>query len=210
MDTLSQLFGSQTRVKLMRLFLFNPDTTFSSSEIVSRLKSKTVDIRKELLKLVSIGLIKKRSITKEVVIKKKKKSVVKKVDEIGYSFDQKFPYFLSLKNLLITASLNADDTLVKKFSGVGKIKLFLASGVFIQDWDTRVDLLIVCEDINMAKLELAIKNLESEVGKEISYSAFETEDFLYRLGLHDKLVRDILDSKHILLVDKLDIRNLNQ
>jgi hypothetical protein len=209
MDTLTQLFGSSLRVKLMRLFLFNPENIFSMEQISNRVKSKNADIRKEINKLILTGLIKKRITVKEITVRKKKKNIQKRVDEIGYSYDQKFPYFLALKNLLIVASLNADESLVKKFNGIGKIKVFLASGVFLQEWDTRVDLLIVSDDINMVKLDTAIKNLEAEIGKELSYSAFETEDFEYRLGVHDKLVRDILDSKHILLVDKLGLSPKN-
>ncbi len=209
MDTLTQLFGSSLRVKLMRLFLFNPENIFSMEQILNRVKSKNADIRKEINKLILTGLIKKRITVKEITVRKKKKNIQKRVDEIGYSYDQKFPYFLALKNLLIVASLNADESLVKKFNGIGKIKVFLASGVFLQEWDTRVDLLIVSDDINMVKLDTAIKNLEAEIGKELSYSAFETEDFEYRLGVHDKLVRDILDSKHILLVDKLGLSPKN-
>ena len=209
MDTLTQLFGSSLRVKLMRLFLFNPENIFSMEQISNRVKSKNTDIRKEINKLIITGLIKKRITVKEITVRKKKKNIQKRVDEIGYSYDQKFPYFLALKNLLIVASLNADESLVKKFNGIGKIKVFLASGVFLQEWDTRVDLLIVSDDINMVKLDTAIKNLEAEIGKELSYSAFETEDVEYRLGVHDKLVRDILDSKHILLVDKLGLSPKN-
>lgn len=209
MDTLTQLFGSSLRVKLMRLFLFNPDNIFSIDQISNRVKSKNADVRKEINRLISTGLIKKRTTVKEITVRKNKKNIQKRVDEIGYSFDQKFPYFITLKNLLIVASLNADESLVKKFNGIGKIKVFLASGVFLQEWDTRVDLLIVSDDINMVKLDTAIKNLEAEIGKELSYSAFETEDFEYRLGVHDKLVRDILDSKHILLVDKLGLAPKN-
>jgi hypothetical protein len=193
----------------MRLFLFNPENIFSMEQISNRVKSKNADIRKEINKLILTGLIKKRITVKEITVRKKKKNIQKRVDEIGYSYDQKFPYFLALKNLLIVASLNADESLVKKFNGIGKIKVFLASGVFLQEWDTRVDLLIVSDDINMVKLDTAIKNLEAEIGKELSYSAFETEDFEYRLGVHDKLVRDILDSKHILLVDKLGLSPKN-
>ena len=111
----------------------------------------------------------------------------------------------SVKNLLITASLNADDSLLKKFSGAGRIKLFIVSGVFIQEWDTRVDLLIVGDDLNFNRIDLIIKSIESEVGKEITYSAFETTDFEYRYGMHDRLIRDIVDFPHVTLVDKLEI-----
>jgi hypothetical protein len=51
-----------------------------------------------------------------------------------------------------------------------------------------------------------MKNLESEVGKELTYSAFETEDFEYRLGIHDRLVRDILDAPHTTLIDQAWLR----
>jgi hypothetical protein len=120
----------------MRLFLFNPENIFSMEQISNRVKSKNADIRKEINKLILTGLIKKRITVKEITVRKKKKNIQKRVDEIGYSYDQKFPYFLALKNLLIVASLNADESLVKKFNGIGKIKVFLASGVFLQEWDT--------------------------------------------------------------------------
>ena len=81
----------------------------------------------------------------------------------------------------------------------------IAAGVFIQNWDSRVDLLIVGEELNLHKIESIIRNIESDIGKEISYSAFETQDFEYRMGIHDRLVRDILDYPHVTLLDRLGI-----
>ncbi len=205
MEILSKLFGNETRVKLLRLFLFNLDITYSFSDILNRSKSNKKDVRKELSTLMSIGVIKKKSVTREVHTKKKKKVVIKKVHDVGYILDQKFPYLQALKNLLIMVSLHADDSLVKRFSSVGRIKLFIASGVFIQEWNTRVDLLVVGDDLNMTKLDTVMKSIEAEVGKEIIYSAFETTDFEYRYGMHDRLIRDILDLPHTTLVDKLGI-----
>lgn len=203
MEILAKLFGSATKVKLMRMFLFNEDNAYSFLEIVDRTKSPAKEVKKEIQGFINIELIKKKPITRDVTIKKGKKIQIKKVQDVGYYLDQKFPYLQALKNLLITVSLHADDTLVRKFSSVGRIKLFLASGVFIQEWDTRVDLLIVGDDINFTKLDAVIKTIEAEVGKEIIYSAFETEDFEYRYGMHDRLIRDIVDFPHTTLVDKL-------
>ncbi len=205
MDILAQLFGSATRVKLLRLFLFNSEVAFSLGDVARRTKTLSGEVRKEITKLIAMGLVKKRSVVREIHSKKNKKAGVRKVHELGYSLDQKFPYLQALKNLLITVSLHADDSLIKKFASVGKIKLFIASGVFIQEWETRVDLLVVGDDINMAKLESVMKVIESEVGKEIAYSAFETEDFEYRVGIHDRLIRDILDSPHTVLIDRIGI-----
>lgn len=205
MDTLAQLFGSATRVKLMRLFLFNPDTAFSLAECARRVKAKSPEIRKEITRLIAAGVVKKRSVVREIHPKKSSKAQVRKVHELGYSLEQRFLYLQSLKNLLITVSLHADDSLVKKIGTAGKLKLLVASGVFIQEWDTRVDLLIVGDDLNMVRLESIMSIIESEIGKGISYSAFQTEDFEYRLGIHDRLIRDILDAPHTTLVDKIGL-----
>ncbi len=205
MEILAKLFGSATKIKLMRLFLFNQEIAYPISDIVQRTKSTSKDVKKEILGLINVGLVKKKHIIREIHIKKGKKVNIKKVQDTGYLLDQKFSYLQALKNLLITVSLHADDNLVKKFASVGRIKLFIASGVFIQEWDTRVDLLIVGDDLSLIKLDNVIKSIEAEIGKEISYSAFETVDFEYRYGMHDRLIRDIMDFPHTTLVDKLEI-----
>ncbi len=205
MEILVKLFGSMTKVKLMRFFLFNQETVYPMSDIVIRVRTAQKDVKKEIQTLINIGLVKKKHAIREVQVKKGKKIQTKKIQDDGYTLDQKFPYLQALKNLLITASLNADDSLLKKFSGAGRIKLFIVSGVFIQEWDTRVDLLIVGDDLNFNRIDLIIKSIESEVGKEITYSAFETTDFEYRYGMHDRLIRDIVDFPHVTLVDKLEI-----
>lgn len=192
MEHLAHLFGSATRVKLMRLFLFNPDIPFALGECARRVKADSNEVRRELTPLISAGLVKKRSVSGKKVY-------------LGYQLDQRFLYLQPLKNLLVTVSLHADETLVKKMAVVGKIKLLMASGVFLREWDTRVDLLIVGDELNMGKLDTVMKNLEAEVGKEITYSAFETEEFEYRYGIHDRLVRDIIEAPHTTLIDKLGL-----
>lgn len=204
MEILAKLFGSSTKIKLMRFFLFNQDSVYTMSDIIVRMRSPQKEVRKEIIGLINVGLVKKKITSKEVTIKRGKKSHVKKVQEEGYTLDTKFPYLQALKNLLITVSLSADDSLVKKFSGVGRLKLFIVSGVFIQEWDTRVDLLIVGDDLNFNRIDSVIKVIESEIGKEITYSAFETTDFEYRYGMHDRLIRDIMDFPHVTLVNKLE------
>ena len=216
METLAKIFGSDAKVRLMRLFLFNQETLYPLKDIVARSKISLADAKKEINNLVSMGLIRQRESTIEAPAKlnksskpsKKttdKKASPAKTKSIGYILNTKFPYLEALKNLLITATLRADESLTKKFVKSGKIKLFLASGVFLQEWNTRVDLLIVGDELNMDNLSKAVASIEAEIGKELSYSAFETEDFEYRVGIHDRLVRDILDSPHTVLIDKLGV-----
>jgi DNA-binding transcriptional ArsR family regulator len=203
MNIADAVFANPTRVKLMRLFLFNPTTSFLVGEIAIRVRSARGLVSKELSVLLKAGLIKKRLVTKEVSLDPAKKP--KRMKGSGYQFNEHFQYTEALKNFLTITSLHADDSLVKRFNNVGKIRLFVAAGVFVQNWDSRVDLLIVGEDLNLEKIETAIKVIESEIGKEISYSAFDKADFEYRIGIHDRLVRDILDYPHITLLDRLGV-----
>ncbi len=189
METLTAIFGSTAKVKLLRLFLFNATTAFSTRDIALRTKVKSSAVGKELNLLLKADIIRKRRGPKSA----------------AYSLNEKFPYLEPLKNLLTVASIRADESLTKRFSNIGKVKLIIAAGVFIQNWDSRVDLLIVGDDLNIPKIETIIKTVESEIGKEIAYSAFETQDFEYRMGIHDRLVRDILDYPHVALLDRLGV-----
>jgi len=205
MDTLTAIFGSVVKVKIMRLFLFNETVAFSVKEIVDRTKSPLNLVKKELSILEKAEILKTKKISKDIQVTKGKKVIVKKFEGQGYFLNSKYPYLDPLKNLLTITSLRVDESLAKRFTNAGKIKLFIVAGVFTQNWDSRVDLLVVGDDLNLAKIESVIKVIESEIGKEIAYSAFETQDFEYRYGIHDRLVRDILDYPHVTLLDRIGI-----
>ncbi len=205
METLTALFGSESKVRIIRLFLFSQGVPFFTKEVADRSRCSIGTTKRELNILLKSDLIRKRKITKEVQVKHGKNITVKKVKGVGFILNEKFPYLNPLKTLLTVASIQADDSLTKCFASAGRIKYLVAAGVFIQNWDSRVDLLVVGEELDLLKIESIIKSIEAEIGKEISYSAFDTEDFQYRLGIHDRLVRDILDYPHVTLIDKLNV-----
>jgi len=207
MDTLTAIFGSDVKVKIMRLFLFKETTTFLVREIIERTKSAQDQVKKELNILEKASILKSRKVSKDIQVQKGKTVIIKKIEGLGYYLNTKYPYLDPLKNLLTITSLRVDESLTKRFTNAGKIKLFIVAGVFTQNWDSRVDLLLVGEDLNISKIENVIKIIESEIGKEIAYSAFETQDFEYRLGIHDRLVRDILDYPHVTLLDRLGVEH---
>ena len=47
-----------------------------------------------------------------------------------------------------------------------------------------------------SRIEEGIKKIEAELGIELVYAMFETKEFIYRLNMYDKLIRDILDYPH--------------
>ena len=194
METLSKLFGSEAKVKIMRLFLFSPETVFNTGDISEKVKEDESRVRKEINQLEKIGLIKQRISHKNGNGNKK-----------GYVLNSVFMYLTPLQNFLINVEPLNSKEIVKRISKLGSIKLLLIAGVFIQEPESRVDMLVVGDHIKKSNLEHTIKILESEIGKELRYAYFTTEDFNYRNGMCDKLTRDILDYPHKKILNKLGI-----
>ncbi len=95
------------------------------------------------------------------------------------------------------------------FKKVGQVKLVIISGLFIKNNDSRVDLLIVGDKLNRAKIENGIRKLEAEIGAELVYAIFDTKEFIYRFNMYDKLVRDILDYPHQVLLQGKELAELS-
>ena len=189
METLSKLFGSDTKVKIMRLFLFNPETVFDLKDITRRTKAESSKVRKEILNIEKTGLVKK----------------VSKNGRKSFALDSHFAYLLPLQNFLINTEPLQPKEIVKRILKLGSVKLIVIAGVFIQEPESRADILIVGDNVKRVVLENTIKTLEAEIGKELKYAYFTTLDFQYRLSMYDKLIRDILDYPHRKVLNKLGI-----
>ena len=87
----------------------------------------------------------------------------------------------------------------------GTLRLVALSGLFTGILEPQVDMLIVGDNLDERLLALAVRSLEAELGREIRYASFATADFRYRLGVYDRLLRDVFDYPHRLLIDKIGL-----
>ena len=186
-DILSKLFGSPARVKLLRLFLFNPLLSFTAADAAARCRVPLKAAQAEF-------------------------SLFKKIDFVRrgrgrsahYSLNSAFSHVLALQNLLLNAPMRASE-IYDRVRDTGILKLIVVGGVFMGEWEVGVDLLIVGDRIKDEKLRHNIRLLESDIGKEIRYTLLSSDEFFYRLNMNDHLVRDVLDYPHRIVFDKLDI-----
>lgn len=205
METLSKLFSGAGRVKLMRLFLFNPELSFSLDQIVDKAKVSSKEAEVEIEVLQKAGLIRSKKNIQTIEKKKRGKILQLKRKITCYYLDPNFEYLQPMQNLLINTRPLRKEEILKRLSHVGKLKMVIVAGVFIQNPDSRVDLFIVGDNLKRGYIDRIVKNMEAEIGKELTFASFETSDFHYRLGMYDKLIRDILDYPHQKLLDKLNI-----
>ena len=183
-DILGAIFNSPARVKMMRLFLLNQENVFKPSDVSKRSNISPTHVRREITILAKSKFIKR----------KKEKKNGKLID--GWAFNSKFEHTNSLTNLLFGAEFIDKEELSRRFKSSGRIKLLLLSGVFNHSENSRLDLLLVGDNLRRPIIEKIIRSLEAEIGKEISYAVFETPEFVYRASMYDKLIRDIIDFPH--------------
>ena len=188
MEILGKILGSPARVKIMRLFLLNKSQSFANKDVVKRSRVSADAARKELRSLAAAGFLKKRG--------------------SGWSFEHEFKYGKEIENLLITTDTLDNNAVLKTFKKAGKMKLLVVSGIFIKNKDSRVDILIVGDRMRKGHIEEGIRKLEAEIGSELSYAVFDTKEFVYRINMYDKLVRDILDFPHQVVLQGKEL-NLN-
>lgn len=190
MDPLSRLFGSAARLKLLRLFFFNDDTAYPLAEAAFRAKVPDAVARKELTLLIAAGAVKKKTVKSGTV----------------YEANKKFGYYDQLLTFLRTTTTVRDGDVVDFLKKAGALRAVVLAGVFTGSMESKVDILIVGDSLQERALKAAIHTIESELGRELRYAAFTTPDFRYRMGVYDRLIRDVLDYPHRTVLDKLGLK----
>jgi hypothetical protein len=188
MEILEKILGNTARVKIMRLFLLNKGKSFESKDIAQRSRLNINIVRRELRLLHFVGFVKKSG-----------------KNSLEWCFNQLFKYSNEFEELLVRSGTLNKQKLLDNFKNVGRVKLVIISGVFIKNEDSRVDLLIVGDKMNRSKIESGIRRLEAEIGIELVYAIFETKEFIYRLNMYDKLIRDILDYPHEIILQAKEL-----
>lgn len=202
MDAFAKILGGAARLKLLRLFLFNPGNTFAKEEVIQRLKISPKSATREVGLLEKSGLIKRKMVTLE----RPGARGVRKVRAQGWIVDQAFPFFPLLQRFLIDTTLLEKDEIVARLRSAGRIDLLVVSGVFAKHWEARLDLLVVGSRLKEATLEEGIKGMEAELGRELHYAVLSTEEFYYRRSIQDRLIRDVMDFPHEVLIDRVGLR----
>ena len=192
-DILDILFGSKVRVKVLKFLFRNYPNDFSVPELSKRIQESPVAIRKEAQLLNQIKLIKKNGAQK-------------------YALNPNFEFFHELKGLIMKASPAEKNRLVQRIYKLGRIKLAVLSGIFLNNengtaaYENSVaDLFIVGDEISKEKLRSFLKALEAEVGREIRLSIMDKEEFEYRYGMFDRFVRVMLEGPHEKIINKLGL-----
>jgi hypothetical protein len=203
MNMVEQLFGSKTRVKLLKLFYSNPNRSFYVREITRKIDEQINSVRRELSNLLSIGIISSDTTN----------------NRLYYEVNQTYEYFKPLTTIFGSTELTLDteeevvlptqptktvDPFVQELAAIGNVELALYTGQFTRDESSGIDMLIV-GDVNQTKLQKFMQALEEKEKKDIRYVLMSPTEFNYRQQVKDRFITTVLASKKQLLIDKKQI-----
>lgn len=189
MDPLAKIFGSPGRMKLLRLFLFNDDSAFSFKDAAFRAKLTKGQARRDMALLLASGIIARKG-----------------GKTVTYQANKRFEHYEPFRVFLRSTTTVKDADLVRFFKKAGTLRAIVLSGLFTGVIEPKVDILIVADRIDERPLKQSVHTIEAELGREIRYAAFLTPDFRYRVGVYDRLIRDVMDYPHRVIFDRLGLK----
>ncbi len=183
-DALKALFSSQTRVKLLSVFLLHPEEEYFIRQLTRLLNEQINSIRRELENLRRIGLVKARH-------RNRKKY---------YKADTEFLFFHELKSMFSKEVRGGESATVTTLKALPGLQYLLLAGSFVGT-HSKVDLLIV-GDVKKEVVELLLSQDPSM--RNVKYSLFPKADFLYRLSLRDRFILEIVDDpRHVVATNNI-------
>lgn len=182
---LSDLITSKTRVKILVLFLDNPNDMFHVREVVRRVDEEINAVRRELIHLEKKGILKREP----------------RVNRVYYYLDKNYPHFFDLLSIQAkNTGLGAD--IIKNRIRLGKIKFAMLSGKFargIRNNPEEVDLLLV-GTVVLPELSLLIKEEEEKRKHEINYTVMTEEEFNFRKKRRDPFITSVIYGSRVMLI----------
>ncbi len=158
---MKQLFVSQVRVEILKLFLLRPAVSYHVREIARRVGTEINAVRRELANLASLGMLQSSA----------------QKNRVYYQLRRDFPFLHEILGLIVK-----EEGLGKSLAGPrsgGEVKFAFVSIPFLlgrvagpQD----VDLLIVGR-VPLRKVTDIVKEEEKHRGQEINYAVLSEREF---------------------------------
>lgn len=196
---LEHLFGSKTRLKLLRLFFRHSERPFYVRELSRQLETQINAVRRELELLLKAGLVKEAG--GQAGDNAAQGGSLRRY----YLLNAESLLYPELRALLLKVQLLGEQEFINELKErAGDIKLFVLTGQFTGDSRTDSDLLLVgkIKERTVARL---VAEYEKEFGFEIRYTIMTEKEFLDRRHVMDKFIYSLFEAKNIKVVDKFNV-----
>jgi len=203
-DFLSLLLANQSRARVIRTFISNESERMSVATIARRSGVSPRAAKLEITALLKMKLISQsKHMVPAIEGKKRAKKRMRTEDVWGLVVENK--YVRALTSFVHEVSPAQYQDVERALKSTGRLSTVILSGLFVGDPSRPADLIISGDSVNERRVEKAVRTLEPKFGREIRYTILSTPEFRYRLTVQDRLLRDVLDFPHRILINRAGI-----
>jgi len=181
---IEKFIASKTRIKIMRLFLLEPEREYYFREIAKKTDSNTNSVRLELKELEKVGFLSYR----------------KKGGQKHYSANKDFYIYDELRNIFLK-EFGILNSIKEIIPGMNKIDFaFVYGSVATESENTESDIdLMIIGDPELNKLNSKIKDIEEAYERTVNYVVYSKKEFNERKKNKTHFILNVLKSKKIMI-----------
>jgi hypothetical protein len=202
---LEKIFSSKARVKILKIFLLNPDEKYYIRQLARDLRLQVNSVRRELSNLEEFGLLfssNDNSIKNNNLSREEEDKAPRVGDKKYYEINKSFILFPEIRSLIVKAQILAGESFIKNLKLFCDPKFILLGGIFTNNENAPTDVLIVAS-LDKSKLIEIINDLEMELSAKVNFTVMDEEEFKYRQEVADVFLHSVLNSRNIILLDKI-------
>lgn len=180
---------SRVRVKLLQLFFTQAEEMYYVREITRKVKEEINAVRRELDRMVSVGLIKSEQ----------------RGNRLYYLLNTRYVFFQELRQMVVKSS-GIGKKIRQLRRKLGTVDFVMFSGKFVRrklPVQGEVDILVIGEVV-LAELTDLIKEEEQIIGREINYAVFSRDEFEFRKQRRDPFIMDVLYGTRVMVIGDED------
>ncbi|KAF5048612.1 hypothetical protein DSECCO2_448350 [anaerobic digester metagenome] len=188
---LEALIPSKARVKLLTLFLLNPESEFYIREIVRMTGENINGVRRELANLESFGLLIGR----------------RRGNQHYFTVNRDFFLYTDLQQLVLKTE-GVVRVIRENLSSLQNIECMFIYGSFARGTAggrSDIDLFIV-GDVNEEVLIPLVHTGERAINREINYTLMRGSEFARRKETGDPFVKNVMGERKIMIIGSCDDR----
>jgi predicted nucleotidyltransferase len=186
---LEALFSSRVRVRLLTIFLLNPDSRFHARALAKMIGAQYSAVWKELKNLEQAGLLIAES----------------SANSKSYYVNSHFAILPELRSIILKTA-GAGDLIRQELEDLGSIEAAFVYGSFAAgdvDRQSDIDLMLIGK-VNLAHLAPIIARLEKNLSRAVNYTAYTSEEWREKQRKHEPFIENVLDSPKIMLIGDED------
>ena len=185
MTKIDDLMISKVRVKILQLFFSQQGNLFYVREITRLINEEINAVRRELDRMLGFGLLKSEQ----------------RGNRLYYRLNDRYLFHQELRQM-VAKTTGLGTKIIQLTRKLGTLQFVMFSSKFaggIAPTQGEVDVLVV-GDVVLSELELLIKQEQERLNREINYTVFDEQEFIFRKTRRDPFIMDVLMTGRVMII----------